>query len=149
MPLNLTSVKEQFQKRKTAVKRIWNVLMLISVIITAVLICLAVNDQEAVNYIIALYILGTWDIFCFAFWLCTLIGVKFQSYSYKEHDISFYIGWSCAFLLLDDAIVDKHTGSFFGASPLECDLDGEKVHLKVGAFTFNSYTLRVGNTILH
>lgn len=154
---------ERFQKRKTTVKRVWSILFLISAIVTIVLICLAVTDKEVVyyefleeygyytksGYIISLYIFGTWDFFCVAFWLCSLIGVKFQTYSYNGHEISLYLGWSCAYLLVDGVIVDKQTGSFFYAHPLECDLDGERICLTVGAFTLNNYTLRVGNKILH
>lgn len=157
------TAKERFQKRKTSVKMIWNCLFLISAIITIVLIALAINDKEEVyyeyleeyayytkdKYIIPLYLFGIWDIFCAVFWICSLIGVKFHSYDYQGHDISVYLGWSCAYLLIDDEIVDKHTGSFFGAPPLESGLNGEKVYLKVGTFTLNNYTLRVGNKILH
>ena len=157
------SETERFKKRKTIVKITWSVLFLVSAIITIVLVCLAINDKEAVyyeyleeysyyvkdKYYILLYIFGIWDIFCVVFWFCSLIGVKFQTYSYNGHEISLYLGWSCAYLLLDGMIVDKHTGSFFGAHPLECDLDGEKINLKIGTFTLNSYTLRVGNKVLH
>ncbi|MCM1305797.1 MAG: hypothetical protein NC037_02420 [Bacteroides sp.] len=157
------SEKERFQKRKNTVKIVWNVLFLISAIITIILVSLAINDKEVIyyeyleeygyytkdKYIVPLYLFGTWDIFCIVFWLCSLVGVKFHSYSYQGHEISVYLGWSCAYLLLDDAVVDKHTGSFFGARPLECDLNGERVNLKVGTLTLNNYTLRVGNKILH
>ena len=157
------SCKEQFQKRKNTVKFIWTILVLVSAIITIILAYLAATDKEVVyyeyleyysyytkyEYAIALYLLGVWDLICIIFWACSLIGVKFQSYIYKGHEISLYLGWSCAFLLLDNFIVDKHTGSFIGARPLEGDLDGEKVYLKVGAFTLNNYTLRVGNRVLH
>lgn len=153
----------RFKKRKTNVKIIWSILFIVSAIITLVLITLAINDKEKVyygfleeyayytkdKYIFLLYLFGIWDIFCIVFWLCSLIGVKFQSYDYQGHEISVYLGWGCAYLLIDGAVVDKHTGSFLGASPLESDLDGEKVYLKVGAFTLTNYTLRIGNKILH
>lgn len=153
------SEKERFKKRKTTHKIVWGVLFVISAIITIVLICLAINDKEVVYYeyikeysyytkfiyIIFLILFGTLDICCILFWL----GVKFHSYSYQGHEISIYLGLSSVYLLLDDAVVDKHTGSFLGARPLECDLNGEKVNLTVGYFTLNNYTLRVGNRVLH
>ena len=154
---------EQFAKRKRTVKIVWNILFLLSAIITIVLVSLAINDKETVyyeyleeyayytkvKYIVPLYLLGTWDVFCIVFWLCSIVGVKYHTYQYNGHEIGLYLGWSCAYLLLDSVVVDKHTGSFFGARPLECDLGGEKVYLKVGTFTLNNYTLRVGNKVLH
>lgn len=154
---------ERFQKRKTYVKVAWSVIFLISTIVIIVLVSLAISDKEVIyyeylkeygyytkeKYIFLLYIFGAWEIICVAVWFCSLIGVKFQKYVYNGHEISLYLGWGCAYLLLDGVAVDKHIGSFFGARPLECDLNGERVYLKVGAFTLNNYTLRVGNKILH
>ncbi|MDE6618125.1 MAG: hypothetical protein K2K13_03775 [Clostridiales bacterium] len=154
---------ERFQKRKTTVKIVWGILFLISAIVTIILVCLAINDKEVIyyeyieeysyyikdKYYIALYIFGSFDFVCIVFFICSLIGVKYHTYQYNGHEIGLYLGWNCAYLLLDGTVVDKHTGSFFGAAPLQCDLDGECVYLKVGNFTLNSYTLRVGNKVLH
>lgn len=157
------SDNESFRKRKNTVKLVWSILFIISAIVTLILVFLAIFDKEEIyyeyldeysyyvkdTYNILLHIFIYWDIFCVVFWLCSLIGVKFHTYSYNGHEINLYLGFSCAYLLLDGIVVDKHTGSFLGARPLECDLDGEKVYLKVGYFTFNNYTLRVGNKVLH
>ena len=126
-------------------------LLIVSTIVSIVLFKLALQDENEnyYAYLTAALLFGIWDVFCVVFWFCTLIGVKFKTFVYNGHEISLYLGWSCAYLLLDGIVVDKHTGSFYGANPLECDLNGEKVCLKVGAFTLNSYTLRVGNKILH
>lgn len=144
------SENERFQKRKHTVKLVWSILFIISAIVTLILVFLAIFDKEEIYYeYILLFIIVYWDIICGVFWICSLIGVKFHTYSYNGHEISLYLGWGCAYLLLDGTVVDKHTGSFFGAPPLECNLDGEKVNLKVGTFTLNGYTLRVGNKVLH
>ena len=144
---------ERFWKRKNRVKVIWTLLLLISAIITIVLfkgVLSATNNELFDEYgYILIWLLCVWDFFCLVFWFCSLVGVKFKTYTYNGHTISLYLGWSCAYLILDDDIVDKHKGSFVGAQPLECFLDGERVCLKVGAFTLNRYTLRVGNKILH
>ena len=157
------SDNERLQKRKTTVKVVWSILFLISAIVTIIVVSLAISDKEVIyyeyleeysyymkdKYIVLLYLFGTWDIFCIAFWLVSLIGVKFSTYSYKEHKIHIYLGFIHAYLLLDGKIVDKESASLFGFHPLECDLDGEKIILKVNAFLFNSYTLRIGNKVLH
>ena len=147
------SANKKLRKRKNRVKLVWTLLLLISVIITVILFEELLSDSnnelfEKYGYIL-IWLLCVWDVFCLVFWFCSLIGVKFKTYKYNGHEISLYLGWSCAYLLLDDDIVDKHKGSFVGAQPLECFLNGERVCLKVGAFTLNRYTLRVGNKVLH
>lgn len=143
------SNNEHFEKRKNIVKITWTILFVVSVIALIILGCKTDNDGAAVGISAFAMLLIYWNIFCIVFWICSLIGVKFKTYLYNEHEISFYLGWGCGYMLLDDVIVDKHTGSFVGARPLECDLNGEKIYLEVGAFTLNNYTLRIGNKILH
>lgn len=133
------SDNERFKKRKIFVKVIWSVCFAISVIITIILF--SKNSDS-----LAAYIFIYWDVFCGLFCLASLLGVKFHTYTYKNHEISLYIGWTAYYLLLDGIIVDKCSPSLFGGSSLECDFEGEKVCLKVRAF---GYTLRVGNNILH
>lgn len=133
------SDNDRFKKRKIFVKVIWSVCFAISVIITIILFSI---DSDS----LAAYIFIYWDVFCGLFWICALIGIKFHSYTYENHEISLYLGVTSYYLLLDGIIVDKCSPSFFGSSSLDCDFNGEKVSLEVGAF---DYTLRVGNNILH
>lgn len=135
---------EKLKKRKTAVKSIWIILITISTIITILLI--AINSINT-NSLLALMLM--WDMPCFLFGIFSLIGVKFETYLYNKHEISFYLGWGIAYLLIDDTIVDKHTGSYIGSSPLKGDLNGETVLLKIGFLTLNNYTLSIGNKIFH
>ena len=142
------SNKERFLKRKRDVKIAWTIVSLLCLVITVLFIILSTKKDDGI-YLLFAIVFGIADIYCLVFLFCALVGVKFHTYKYKEYEISLYLGWSCGFLLLNDEIVDKHTGSWWGASPMECELNGEKVILKVGAFTFNNYTLCVGNKILH
>lgn len=143
------SNKERFLKRKRIVKITWTIVSLLFFVITVLLIILDLKNEDWMLTPIIFSFVSFADIFCLTFLFCSLLGVKFHTYKHNEHEISLYLGWSCGYLLLDDEIVDKHTGSWWGASPMECDLDGEKVFLKVGAFTLNNYTLCVGNKVLH
>ena len=142
------SNKERFAKRQRNVKAAWSIVTLISIVITVVCICQYAATYDG-GYLFGALFSGATDVVFIIFWICTLVGVKFHSYIYNGHEISLYLGWSCAFLIVDDEIVDKHTGSFFGARPLEYDLNGEKLSLTVGSFTLNNYTLRAGSKILH
>ena len=142
------SNKERFMKKKRNVKTAWTISFLFFLAITIWFICLyAIKDDGM--YLLFVVFVGIADIFCLVFLFCTLAGVKFHTYKYKNHEISLYLGWTCDYLILDDEIVDKHTGSWRGANPIECELNGEKVILKVGAFTLNNYTLCAGNKVLH
>ena len=132
------SNKERFLKRKRNVKIAWAIASLLFLIITVLLIILSSENADGM-YRFLTVLFGIADFICLTFFFCSLAGVKFHTYKYKEYEISLYLGWSCGFLLLNDEIVDKHTGSWWGASPI----------LKVGSFTFNNYTLCVGNKILH
>lgn len=142
------SNKERFLKRKRNVNIAWTIAFLLLLIITVLLIILSIKKDDGTFRAIAVFV-GIADFICLIFLFCSLVGVKFHTYKYKNHEISIYLGWTSDCLILDDEIVDKHTGSWWGSNPMECELDGEKVILKVGTFTFNNYTLRVGNKVLH
>ena len=142
------SNKERFMKLQRNVKTAWIISFLVLLAITILFIELSIINDGGM-YLLCAFLFGFADITCLIFLIFTLVGVKFHTYLYNEHEISLYLGWTCAYLILDDEIVDKHTGSWWGASPLKCDLDGEKVNLKVGYFTLNNYTLSVGKKVLH
>lgn len=140
--------KEYLQKRKKITKTIWDFLFLISSIIFVVIIAnLRINDYQWRFLFFWFYLI--FYVFIFVFWLLSF-RLKLHSYDYHGHEISIYIGFFCAFLLVDDEVVDKDAGSSYGIVFLESDLDGEIVLLKVGTGSFfGSYTLKVGNKILH
>lgn len=139
---------EWLRKRQRNVKLAWAGSFLFLLAITILFAGLyAIKDDG--TYLLYAVLVGFADLICQLFLIFTLVGVKFHTYKYKDHEIGLYLGWTCDYLILDDEIVDKHTGSWWGACPMECELDGEKVNLTVGKFTLNNYTLRVGNKVLH
>ena len=132
---------ERFAQRAKTTKIVWTIIALISTIIFVRLWILNNDLSVDTDYTGVLIVLLYWEVICGTFCLCSLVGVKFHSYKYKNHEISLYLGFSCGYLLIDGQIVDKHTGSFINATPMQAVLGEEVVSLKVGYLTFNKYSL--------
>ncbi len=145
-------------------------LLAVCVVATAVLAYFALNDKEKVldvqtqtyvygvkpQYRYPLYVFANGIWFCAILLALAAVIVRFHTYSYRGHEVGVYLGFSCAYLVIDDAVVAQSTGRFYAATPLEYDLYGVKVLLTLQYVTLYKYTqcmgkysLSVGDDVLH
>ena len=143
------SNKEKFIEKK---RKMTNILILVNVIagvIFVILLIFAITKKSEM-FITMVSIYGLFIIGIFIMLLILKIKItKIHTYKYNGHEICIYLDTRVSYLLLDDEIVDKHTGSWIRSDPLQCDLDGEKVTVVVGVNSLNNYTLRIGDKIIH
>lgn len=164
------SASKQFRKRRNGVKITWAVLLMVCVVATVVLAYFAANDKEKVfdaqtqQYVYGVKLQYRYPLLVFAngVWICAIllalasVVVRFHTYSYREHEICVYLGFDCAYLLVDDAVVAQSVGRFCSVTPLEYDLDGVKVLLTLQyvslykhSLCLGKYSLVAGGEILH
>jgi len=152
------SANKQFRKRRNGVKITWAVLLTVCVVTTVVLAYLAASDKEKVldvqtqQYVYGIKPQYRYPLYVFAngIWFCAIllalasVVVRFHTYSFQGHEIGVYLGFDCAYLTVDDAVVAQNTGRFYAETPLEYDLDGVKVLLTLQYVSLYKYSLCMG-----